>query len=291
MMTARDEARDDRSRSAADVPPSAPAELGQPMPVVEVHDVSVRFGGVAALTGVSLVARSREVTGLIGPNGAGKTTLFNVISGLQRPDRGSVRICGTDVTGLGPHRRARMGLARTFQRLELFGTLSAVDNVRVGLEARRRAGGPAPSALALLERVGAGEVAGEPVNSLPTGTARLVELARGLAIGPAALLLDEPCSGLDDRETTFLGRLLREVAAEGRAVLLVEHDMALVLEVCDVIHVLDFGEVIASGTPEEVRADPAVMAAYLGDNEPSTGTSGPDPVKVESVFSTGKGQR
>ncbi len=242
-------------------------------PVLEVAGVSVRFGGVAALNDVSLEVHSGEVTGLIGPNGAGKTTLFNVVSGLQRPDRGSVRIAGVDVTNLGPHRRARQGLARTFQRLELFGTLSAADNVRVGLEARRARGShqeedgaphTSAAATALLERVGVSGVAAEPVNALSTGTARLVELARALAIDPRVLLLDEPCSGLDDRETAGLGTLLRALATEGRAVLLVEHDMDLVLEICDVVHVLDFGEVIASGAPSEVRADPAVQAAYLG---------------------------
>jgi branched-chain amino acid transport system ATP-binding protein len=243
-------------------------------PVLEILDVSVRFGGVSALSGVSLPVRSGAVTGLIGPNGAGKTTLFNVVSGLQRPDRGQVRIDGRDVTNLGTHRRARLGLARTFQRLELFGTLSATDNVRVGLEAgRRRPRLPLPdgaprisggAAIALLDRVGVADVGGEPVSSLPTGRARLVELARALSIGPRVLLLDEPSSGLDDAETTGLGRLLRELAGEGRAVLLVEHDMDLVLEICDVVHVLDFGEIIASGPPEQVRVHPAVQAAYLG---------------------------
>lgn len=243
-------------------------------PVLEVRDVSVRFGGVAALSDVSLSVEAGTVTGLIGPNGAGKTTLFNVVSGLQRPDHGRVRIGGRDVTGLGPHRRARMGLARTFQRLELFSHLSGEDNVRVGLEAhilrsRRPWPGGAPrvaagSATALLERVGAADAASQPVNALPTGTARLVELARALAIGPRVLLLDEPCSGLDDLETAALGRLLRELAAEGRAVLLVEHDMSLVLEVSDTVYVLDFGQVIATGTPTEIKVNPAVQAAYLG---------------------------
>ncbi len=255
---------------------------GPGAPVLDVRDVCVRFGGVAALSGVSLQVPGGLVTGLIGPNGAGKTTLFNVVSGLQRPDRGVVHIDGQDVTRLGPHRRARLGLARTFQRLELFGTLSAADNVRVGLEAGRRGSRvplpdgaarlPGGAATALLERVGVAEVAGEPVNSLPTGTARLVELARALSIGPRVLLLDEPCSGLDDRETAALGRLLRQLAGEGRAVLLVEHDMDLVLEICDTVHVLDFGEVIASGTPVEVRRDPAVQAAYLGGTGPVGGT-------------------
>lgn len=275
---------DEQHRAAADAGGGAGHRAGTGLPVLEVRDVSVRFGGVAALNGVSLSVHAGKVTGLIGPNGAGKTTLFNVVSGLQRPDRGTVHIGGLDVTRYGPHRRARQGLARTFQRLELFGTLSAEDNVRVGMEARRGAGsgrddgGPtAPAtATALLERVGVSGVAGEPVNALSTGTARLVELARALSIGPRVLLLDEPCSGLDDRETAGLGHLLKALAAEGRGVLLVEHDMNLVLEICDVVHVLDFGEVIARGAPSEIRVDPAVQAAYLGkaDAVPQAGGSG-----------------
>ena len=231
-------------------------------PALEVADVSVHFGGVAALTGVSLRAAAGEITGLIGPNGAGKTTLFNVITGLQRPDRGTVHVGGADVTRMGTHRRARLGLARTFQRLELFSTLSAADNVRVGLEARGRA--PMAAAVGLLERVGVADDAAAPVSSLPTGSARLVELARALSTDPKVLLLDEPCSGLDDRETDALGRLLTSLAEEGRAVVLVEHDTDLVLRVCATVHVLDFGEVIASGPPDSIRRDPAVQEAYLG---------------------------
>jgi branched-chain amino acid transport system ATP-binding protein len=231
-------------------------------PALEVEHVSIHFGGVAALSDVTLRAEAGVVTGLIGPNGAGKTTLFNVITGLQRPDRGSVHLCGTDVTRTRPHVRARLGLARTFQRLELFSTLSATDNVRVGLEASGRAA--ASAAVDLLERVGVGAAVTAPVSSLPTGMARLVELARALSTDPRVLLLDEPCSGLDERETEALGRLLGSLAAEGRAVVLVEHDTDLVLRVCGMVHVLDFGEVIATGTPDEVRRDPAVQEAYLG---------------------------
>ena len=232
------------------------------VPALEVAGVSVHFGGVAALSDVSLRAEPRVVTGLIGPNGAGKTTLFNVITGLQRPDRGSVHLDGADITRMGTHRRARLGLARTFQRLELFSTLSAADNVRVGLEASGRA--TVSTAVGLLERVGVGDEAASPVSSLPTGSARLVELARALSTDPKVLLLDEPCSGLDERESEALGRLLTSLAAEGRAVVLVEHDTALVLRVCGMVHVLDFGEVIASGTPDEVRRNPVVQEAYLG---------------------------
>ena len=229
---------------------------------LEVAGVSVHFGGVAALSDVSLRAEAGVVTGLIGPNGAGKTTLFNVITGLQRPDRGSVHLAGADVTRMGTHRRARLGLARTFQRLELFSTLSATDNVRVGLEASGRAA--VSTAVGLLERVGVGDEASSPVSSLPTGSARLVELARALSTDPKVLLLDEPCSGLDERETEALGRLLTSLAAEGRAIVLVEHDTSLVLRVCGTVHVLDFGEVIATGTPQEIRRDPVVQEAYLG---------------------------
>jgi len=242
------------------VPPDvAGAEVGTSL---EVDHVSVHFGGVAALSDVSLCAEAGTVTGLIGPNGAGKTTLFNVITGLQRPNRGSVSLGGTDVTNRGTHRRARLGLARTFQRLELFSTLSAVDNVRVGLEASGRAA-PA-AAIELLERVGVGEEAAAPVSSLPTGSARLVELARALSTDPKVLLLDEPCSGLDERESSTLGELLVSLAAEGRAIVLVEHDTDLVLRVCGTVHVLDFGQVIATGSPEEIRRNPAVQEAYLG---------------------------
>jgi branched-chain amino acid transport system ATP-binding protein len=250
-----------------------PPELGNgpaadDAPALEVDHVSVHFGGVAALSDVTLRAEAGVVTGLIGPNGAGKTTLFNVITGLQHPDSGSVHLCGTDITHKRPHTRARLGLARTFQRLELFSTLSATDNVRVGLEASGRA---APStAVDLLERVGLGDEASAPVSSLPTGSARLVELARALSTDPKVLLLDEPCSGLDERETKTLGRLLSSLAAEGRAVVMVEHDTNLVLRVCGIVHVLDFGKVIATGTPDEVRGSAAVQEAYLG-HAPDTG--------------------
>jgi branched-chain amino acid transport system ATP-binding protein len=254
------------------------AELAVAQPesedALEVNSVSVRFGGVAALSNVSLRVHAGVVTGLIGPNGAGKTTLFNVVSGLQRPNHGEVYIDGRDVTRLGPHRRARLGLARTFQRLELFGTLSALDNVRVGLEARHRESDvdELDTAEKLLERVGVHARRDTQVGSLPTGTARLVELARALSISPKVLLLDEPCSGLDDSESEALGALLRGLAQEGRSILLVEHDTDLVLKICDHIYVLDFGEIIASGSPEVIRADPAVQAAYLGHlDAPETG--------------------
>jgi branched-chain amino acid transport system ATP-binding protein len=234
-----------------------------------VEGVSVRFGGLLALDEVGLEVEPGVVTGLIGPNGAGKTTLFNVVTGLQPPDGGRVSIDGVDLTGLAPHRRARLGVARTFQRLEVFGTLSVSDNVLVAAELTRRWTGerrpPAAVAADAVARVGLSAVADQPVDDLPTGSARLVEVARALAAEPRVLLLDEPSSGLDEGETAALGSLLEDLAGAGLAVLLVEHDMALVMATCQCIHVLDFGRVIARGTPAEVQADPRVRAAYLGD--------------------------
>jgi branched-chain amino acid transport system ATP-binding protein len=291
--------------------------------VLTVEGVAVRFGGVAALSDANLRVRAGSVTGLIGPNGAGKTTLFNVISGLQTPDRGTVLLNDTDITHMRPHRRARLGLARTFQRLELFGTLSAGENVQVGLESsvkwwqwrhvkrsfpwvkRGAAGadaagdgptGPGSIAVAtadrLLEGVGLGGLGAEQASAMPTGLARMVELARALAMAPKVLLLDEPGSGLDDAESQTLGELLTTLAKGGMGVLLVEHDMELVMRICDYIYVLDFGDVIASGTPEEIRKDPMVQAAYLGTvteseaesvaetfDVPATPEAGPDAVQ------------
>jgi branched-chain amino acid transport system ATP-binding protein len=265
--------------------------------VLTVSDVSVRFGGVVALDAVSLTVRPGTVTGLIGPNGAGKSTLFNVISGLQSPDSGTVHLFDADVTTMKPHHRARLGLARTFQRLEVFGTLSVGENVLVGLEAggRWRGGGrprrsPGPDAGAdnaaagelpagesshprarsdaacarLLRTAGLAGLGGQQAATLTTGRARMVELARALAIGPKLLLLDEPGSGLDEVESATLGELVATLAREGMAVLLVEHDIDLVMRICDRVHVLDFGDIIASGTPEEIRRNPAVQSAYLG---------------------------
>ena len=228
---------------------------------LELDSVSVRFGGVQAVADVSLIAAAGEVTGLIGPNGAGKTTTFNVVTGLQRPGSGRVLLGGQDVTGLPPFKRARLGMARTFQRLEVFGTLSARDNVLVAVEAH---GQPAARADELLERVGAAHVAGVRADALPTGLARLVELARALATDPTVLLLDEPGSGLGQHETEALGALLLELAAAGTAVLLVEHDVDLVMRVCSTLTVLDFGQTLSTGTPAEIQQDEAVQAAYLG---------------------------
>ncbi len=242
------------------------------VPVLAVEQVSVRFGGVQAVQDATIHAFAGQVTGLIGPNGAGKTTTFNVITGLEQPTAGRVLIDGEDVSRLSPYKRARRGMARTFQRLEVFGTLSAHDNVLAAAEFRRSWGrdddDPRLVAGRILDRVGLAHVAHERVDALPTGLARLVELGRALATKPRLLLLDEPGSGLDVAESEALGDLLLELADEGMAVLLVEHDVDLVMRVCSRIHVLDFGQVICVGTPREVQADPHVQAAYLGQEEP-----------------------
>jgi branched-chain amino acid transport system ATP-binding protein len=246
------------------------------MPLLRVEDVVVRFGGVTAVNHASFEVEPGTVTGLIGPNGAGKTTCFNVITGLQAPTSGKVWLDEHDITRMPVHRRARHGVGRTFQRLEAFGSLSVEDNVRTALDIhdglkgllRLFAGAVDGSAdleiAALLERVGIAEYARDRADSIPTGVARLLELARALACDPRLLLLDEPSSGLDEAETEAFGKLLLELAGEGRTVLMVEHDMDLVMNVCDTIHVLDFGSIIAQGTPAEVRAHPDVQKAYLG---------------------------
>lgn len=238
------------------------------MSLLEVDDVVVQFGGVTAVNHATFTADAGAVTGLIGPNGAGKTTCFNVISGLQRPTKGKVRFNGKVVTSVPVHRRSKRGMGRTFQRLEAFGSLTVRDNVRVALDIHRGLAGlvrPARSDIdGLLERVGIASYANDRADAIPTGTARLLELARCLAGDPKLLLLDEPSSGLDETETDAFGELLRDLAAEGRGILMVEHDMDLVMGVCDTIRVLDFGEVIAEGDPATIRADKRVQQAYLG---------------------------
>lgn len=233
------------------------------MSALDVRAVTVTFGGRHALEGVSLSAEAGTITGLIGPNGAGKTTLFNVVCGLQPPARGSVHLGDADVTRLAPFRRARLGLARTFQRLEPFGLLTVRENVRLAADIARR---QHPDAVAdeLLDRLGVAQLRDLRADRLPTGQARVVELARALATDPAVLLLDEPASGQDTGETAAFAVVLREVAAAGKAVVLVEHDVQLVMDVCSRVHVLDRGQVLASGTPSEVQRDPAVRDAYLG---------------------------
>jgi branched-chain amino acid transport system ATP-binding protein len=242
--------------------------------------ITVRFGGLVALNEVDLEVPPVGITGLIGPNGAGKTTLFNVITGLQQPSAGTVRYDGRDIVTWSPPRRGRAGIARTFQRLDLFVGMSVRDNLRSAWEANipggvfgRRSREGAELVDSVIDRLDLGEIADRKAGTLSTGLGRMVELGRALCTRPRLLLLDEPSSGLDASETEHFRDLLLEVTstpAHGRAtppaVLLVEHDVRLVMEVCNQITVLEFGQRIASGTPQEVRNDPAVVAAYLGDS-------------------------
>ena len=243
------------------------------MALLEVEQLSVDFGGVRALHLVDLDVEASQATGLIGPNGAGKTTLFNAICGLQPVDRGRVVLHGRDISRVAPHRRARLGIARTFQRLEVFGSMTVRDNVRVAADVHRRwarrAGrgasrSPELRTEEILDRVGLRGVADDRVDALPTGLARLVEVGRALASDPKVLLLDVPSSGLSEEETRSFATLLRDLTDDGLAILLVEHDVELVMGVCARVHVLDFGRVIASGTPTEIQGDAAVQRAYLG---------------------------
>ncbi|HSS10740.1 MAG TPA: ABC transporter ATP-binding protein [Acidimicrobiales bacterium] len=238
------------------------------MALLSTEDVVVRFGGLRALSDANIDVDASAVTGLIGPNGAGKTTCFNIITGLQEPSSGRVIFDGVDITSKTPHRRARLGIARTFQKLEAFSSLSARENVLVAAEQRRAWDrsrfNPGEVADELLDRVGISDLADFMVGTLPTGTARLVELARALATKPRLLLLDEPSSGLNDEETEAMASLLRDFVADGLTVLLVEHDMSFVMGTCETIYVLDFGVVIATGTPSEIRGNPMVQSAYLG---------------------------
>jgi branched-chain amino acid transport system ATP-binding protein len=244
---------------------------------LEIDAVSVRFGGLAALSEVSLTAQDGAITGLIGPNGAGKTTLFNVVTGMQRPNNGTARLDGRDLGDLSSYKRARLGLGRTFQRLELFGTLTVAENIGVAASIAQRGIGFTRSKSRineirdeLLDRLGLTPVGGDRADTLPTGTGRLVELARALAVRPRVLLLDEPAAGQNSEETERFSSVLRSLAADGIAILLVEHDMDLVMNVCDTVVVLDYGRVICTGTPATVRMDLDVQAAYLGTESGST---------------------
>ena len=242
------------------------------MALLEVRGLTVRFGGLNAVSEVDLDVEAGCITGLIGPNGAGKTTTFNAITGLLEPAEGTVMLDQSDITHDPPRHRARRGIARTFQRLELFGTLTARTNIVVAAEIRARwardpDADPRSEADAIVERVGLRDVADERADALPTGLARLCELGRALATRPRLLLLDEPASGLSDRETENFAALLRTLANEGMGILLVEHDVALVMEVCASVHVLDYGSLLAVGTPGQIQRDPAVLAAYLGSSD------------------------
>jgi branched-chain amino acid transport system ATP-binding protein len=244
-------------------------------PMLVADEITVHFGGLSALSGVSLSVPAGQIVGLIGPNGAGKTTMFNVLTGLQSAARGRVEYQGQDISGWAPHRRGRAGIARTFQRLALFNRMTVYDNLVAAWESSHRGGvvgrGRAERRRKVdevMELLALWPVADRLAGELSTGQGRMVELGRALCTDARLLLLDEPGSGLDAAETAAFSTVLRALVTDhpdSPAVLLVEHDMALVMEVCATLTVLDFGKVIAVGTPAEIRNDEMVRAAYLGD--------------------------
>jgi branched-chain amino acid transport system ATP-binding protein len=252
-----------------------------PAPLLSVRGLTKRFGGLLAVDGFSLDLRPGQIVGLIGPNGAGKTTVFNLITGMDRPDAGQVIFEGRDITGRAAHRIAHLGVARTFQNIRLAGQLSVLDNVKIAchkhldygfLDAvlrlpkyRRTERDAEAKALALLDRFGLADQAHEEADSLPYGKRRNLEIARALATEGRLLLLDEPAAGLNGRETADLVALIRRIRDElGVTILLIEHDMKMVMSLCEHVVVLDYGKAIAEGEPDHIRKDPMVIEAYLG---------------------------
>jgi branched-chain amino acid transport system ATP-binding protein len=251
--------------------------------MLEVHGITQVFGGVTALEDVSFAIRQGDITGVIGPNGAGKTTLFNIITGIYCQTRGTVALEGRDVSGLPPEKLARCGMVRTFQNIELFGQMSVLENVMVGLHTKSASGLLACSlrmpwaiaeerriragAMKWLDFVGIAELADVTAANLPFGKGRLLEIARALAVEPRLILMDEPAAGLNSQETLALAGLIGRIRDLGITVVLVEHDMELVMDICDRIVVLNLGRKLAEGTPREIQENPEVVAAYLGSDD------------------------
>ena len=249
--------------------------------MLEVSGITQIFGGVTALEDVSFAIRQGDITGVIGPNGAGKTTLFNIITGIYRQTRGTVTLQGRDISGLPPERLARLGMVRTFQNIELFGQMTVLENVMVGLHTKSSCGLlscalKAPwamseerrireGAMKWVEFVGIADLAQATASNLPFGKGRLLEIARALALEPSIILMDEPAAGLNSQETLQLARLIERIRGMGITVVLVEHDMELVMDICDRIVVLNLGRKLAEGTPREIQENHEVVAAYLGD--------------------------
>ena len=254
------------------------------LPVLDVRNLGIDFGGLTAVDGFSITVGPTEISGLIGPNGAGKTTIFNLLTGVYQPTRGSVLINGIDTKGMPTHKVNKLGIARTFQNIRLFSDMSALDNVKVGmhneikcsflasllhLPSYYRAEATAnQKALELLDFMGLADVADAKAGSLPYGVQRRLEIVRALATNPSIILLDEPAAGMNPSETTELMHQIRRIRDTFHiAIFLIEHDMNLVMNVCEAIAVVNYGKIIAKGTPEEVRNNPAVIEAYLGREE------------------------
>ncbi|MCM1566578.1 MAG: ABC transporter ATP-binding protein [Dehalobacter sp. 4CP] len=251
--------------------------------LLELHRITKHFGGIMAVKHVCFGVEEAKITALIGPNGAGKTTIFNLITGMYQPDEGEVLLEGKMITGMKPYKTAQAGVSRTFQNLQLFGSMTVLENVMTGAYLQGKKGfvksflsSPERSAeekkirvesLKLLEEVGLAESAGLPAAVLPFGQQRLLEIARALASQPKLILLDEPAAGLNAAESEILTEYLKKLRSQGMTMIMIEHDMETVMEAADRIVVLNFGEVITQGTPAEIQAHPEVIKAYLGEDE------------------------